>query len=508
MQDVTAIEARLFALKRQAALDTARSNFANFVLWVDRTYTMKWYHRILANALERVARGTLRRLMVNMPPRHGKSQLVSRLFPAYLLGRNPHQKVICASYNAELASLMNRDVQRVIDSPNYQEVYPATKLSTHNARSVSGKALRNSDMFEIVEHSGSYRGVGVGGGVTGMGGEKIILDDVVKSEEEARSPTYRQKTWDWYTNTLLTRQQYGACVVLCMTRWHEDDLAGRILQRAIEDPKADQWEVINYPAIREDDSNPDDPRQIGEALWPELYDLEYLERMRASMGDAGFVGLYQQRPAVVGGAIFKSHRWCFYYRGNEPPPVLARTEDGSMVACYQERLPATFDKQWQSWDMTFKDSKTSDFVVGQVHAKLGARGYLLDQVRARMDFPRTLDAVAELSNKWPKTRKKLIEDKANGPAVMQTAKLKIPGMDAVNPEGGKEARANAIAPFQEAQNLFLPHPNEQPWIRGFLSECEAFPRGKFDDQVDCYTQGINWGFGGRRVGKIRVSSGW
>jgi predicted phage terminase large subunit-like protein len=503
--DLAALQHRLHELKRQSALDFARASFGNFVLWASPGYSMQWYHRLLAQKLEDVARGRLKRLIVNCPPRHGKSELVSRNFPAYLLGLNPDMRVMSASYNAALASNMNRDVQRIIDSPAYQDVFPATRLATHNARSVSGKALRNSDQFEVVGHRGGYRSAGVGGTLTGAGFDIGIVDDPHKDEAEARSPTIRQKIWEWWTNTFLTRQQSGAAIVLVMTRWHADDLVGRILQKAAEDPKADQWDVVCLPAIREDDSNPHDPRQIGEALWPELYGLEMLEKMRASMGEMGFAGLYQQRPTIAGGSIFREHRWCFWHTSSqEPSPVLMRDAEGALVACQQERLPQKFDRVIQSWDMTFTDTAQADFVVGQVIGKLGARAYLLDQVRGRMDFPRTLEALQELSAKWPAARAKLIEAKANGPAVIAAAKREVPGLIAINPDGSKEARAHAVAPLQEAQNLYLPHPSEAPWVRKLLEECATFPKGKNDDQVDALTQGLNWLYGRKRFGTVRV----
>lgn len=440
-------------------------------------------------------------------PTHN-SELVSRLLPAYALGVNPNLRIISAGYNADLAAGMNRDVQRIIDAPSYAEVFPTTKLATHNARSVSGKALRNADAFEVVDHHGIYRSTGIGGGVTGKGFDIGIIDDPHKDEAEARSPTIRQKIWDWFTNTFMTRKQFGAAVVIPMTRWHTDDLVGRILQRAAEDPKADQWEQICLPAIREDDTHADDPRQIGEALWPEMYPLDDLERQRASMGEVGFAGLYQQRPSVAGGTILKEDRWAFWYRAAiEPPPVLARDENGSLVQCQQERLPAKFDREFQSWDMAFKDTTSADYVVGQVWARLLARLYLLDQVRGRMDFGRTLEALAELSRRWPRARKKLIEDKANGPAVISMARLTIEGLDPVNPDGGKEARAHAASPMQQAGNIFLPHPSEAPWVRAFIQECSQFPKGKFDDQVDAFSQAVNWSYGRRRVRKISVVEG-
>lgn len=507
--EIADLEAKLLDLKRQQAIDMAKSHFANFIRWVRPDYSMKWYHRRVAEVCNRVAWEHSKRIILNMPPRHGKSEEVSRLFPAYYLGVNPNMNIIATSYNAELASMINRDVQRIIDSEVYRKLFPETTLALMNSRAVAGRALRNSDVFEIVNYSGSYRSSGVGGSVTGMGGGCILIDDPVKNEEEARSPIFRQKVWDWYTNTLLTRQQAGASILVVMTRWHEDDLVGRLLQRAAEDPKADQWEVICFRAIREQEENDDDPRQVGEALWPEEYPIEFLEKMRASMGEAGFIGLFQQRPTMTGAGVFPESRWCYWYRGSvEPPPVVVRDPDGSLFQCHQERLPEEFDFQYQSWDMSFKDLQTSDWVVGQVHAKKAARDYFLDQVRGRFDFPATLKQLARLTESWPRSRAKLIEDKANGPAVVSSAKDSIPGLLAINPEGGKEARANAISYLQEAGNLFIPHPTEAPWVRAFVQECSQFPKGKYDDQVDAYTQAVNWAFNKKRKkrwGKVRVA---
>lgn len=433
-------------------------------------------------------------------PTHN-SELISRKFPAYYLGLNSDKSIIATSYNAELASMMNRDVQRVIDSDRYRELFPDTTLAFMNSRAVAGRALRNSDIFEIVDHAGSYRSAGVGGSVMGLGGDCILIDDPVKNEEEARSAVYRQKIWEWYTNTLLTRQQAGASVLLIMTRWHEDDLVGRLLQRAAEDPTADQWEVICYRAIREEEQHRDDPRHVGDALWPEEYPLKYLQKMRSSMGEANFAGLYQQRPSLGGKAALPEWRWCFWYSGKEPSPITVRDDEGNLVSCHQERLPTEFDLQIQSWDMAFKDLKTSDWVVGGVHAKKGARAFFLDQIRGRFDFPRTVKEVLNMSNRHPRTRAKLIEDKANGPAVISTLKTSVPGLLPINPEGGKEARVNALSYLHEAGNLFIPHPTEAPWVRGFMQECSQFPKGRYDDQIDSYSQAINWLFNSKRKKK-------
>ena len=258
------------------------------------------HHVILCNALDRFARGECRRLMVFMPPRHGKSQLVSKHLPAYLLGRNPDCSVIACSYGADLASRMNRDVQRIMDGLEYSHLFPESSLNGKNARASQLSYIRNSDLFEIVGRKGSYRSAGVGGGITGLGFDFGIIDDPIKNREESDSPVTREAIWEWYTSTFYTRRSSRASILLTMTRWNEDDLAGRLLKLAEEDPKADQWEVIKFPAVCEDPPGPGDWRQPGEALWPERFPVQELEKTKAaSLYD--WHGLYQQNPRPEGG---------------------------------------------------------------------------------------------------------------------------------------------------------------------------------------------------------------
>lgn len=279
-----------------ARRELARRHMADFVLYVDKRYQMNWHHRLLCEYLDRFVKKEIRRLMVFMPPRHGKSELVSRKLPAFIFGRNPDTNVIGTSYSADLAQRMNRDVQRIIDSQAYSKLFPKTTLYGKNVRTVTGHALRNSDIFEIVGHRGSYRGAGVGGGITGMGGDYIIIDDPIKNREEANSSTYREKLWQWYTSTLYTRQEQQGSILVTLTRWHEDDLAGRLLELAKRDPEADQWEILLLPAIAEKNRHPMDPRQEGEALWPGKYPIAELMKIKATVGIYDWTSMYGQRP--------------------------------------------------------------------------------------------------------------------------------------------------------------------------------------------------------------------
>ena len=355
-------------------------------------------------------------------------------------------------------------MQRLIDSPEYEQLFPNSRLFGKNIRSTArGSYLRNSDIFEIVNHRGVYRSAGVGGGITGMGGEYIIIDDPVKNREEADSATYREKVYNWYTSTLYTRLEKDGCILLTLTRWHEDDLAGKLL-KASEDG-ADQWTILELPAICEEPIKPYDIRREGEALWKWKYDEAALSKMKATVGSRDWAALYQQHPTPGEGGTFKREWWNYY-----------------------KVLPSGLYDYVQSWDCTFKDAQSSDYVVGQVWARKGSSRYLLDQVRGRMSFTETIRAVRSLSAKWPQAVRKLIEDKANGTAVIDVLRKELPGLVPVEPEGGKIVRANAVTAVVEAGNVFLPDPSIAPWVHDFVEEHALFPNGSNDDQVDAQSQ--------------------
>ena len=307
-----------------------------------------------------------------------------------------------------------------------------------------------------------------------MGADFAIIDDPVKNFQEACSETSRNAIWEWYTSVLYTRLSPNARILIIMTRWHEDDLVGRLINRQ-EDEYGDRWRVISFPALAEEgrgDRHKEDLRQEGEALWQGRFDIDRLTRIKVAVGSYNWSGLYQQRPSPAEGAIFLRHWWRQY---NENP----------------QQLGYGMEEIIQSWDLTFKDSKGTDYVVRQVWGKRGADCYLLDQVRARMDFPATLKAVRALRAKWPQARKILIEDAANGPAVIATLKREIPGLIAVRPEGGKVARAHAVTGLIEAGNVYIPSSETCAWVGDYIEECSAFPNGANDDMVDAMTQALN-----------------
>lgn len=399
-------------------------------------------------------------------PTHN-SELASRRFPAYALGRYPDLSIISASYSADLSSRMNRDVQRIMDDPVYHEIFPETRLSGKNIRTVaSGNYLRNSDIFEIVGHQGVYRSAGVGGGLTGMGASICILDDVIKDRASADSPTVLQNVWDWYTSTLYTRLAPGGGIILMNTRWGTRDLSGRLLEAEAQGD-GDRWRVINFPAIAESDEK---HRKAGEALHPERYPVDQLLKIKSAVGSRDWASLYQQHPYPDGGTIFRSE-W------------LQKTWTPGT-------LPERFDQVLQSWDLSFKGLDTSDYAVGQVWGRAGADYYLLDQVRGRWAFTESVAQVRALSEKWPLAMLKLIEDAANGPAVIDMLKHEIPGIVPVKPDGSKTARAHAVTPVFESGNVIIPDRSVAPWIDEWKAEMEAFPSGAHDDCCDACSQAL------------------
>lgn len=460
---------RLPTLK-QIEQEKARRHLLDFTKYTFPDYEINWHHEVIAQYLEEWAFGDIDRLMLFVPPRYGKSELASRRLPAWIFGRDPDAEMITTSYSADLASSMNRDVQRIIDTPEYHAAFPGTTLSRseHKPTTFAGHFLRNNDIFEIVNREGVYKSAGVGGPITGRGFKYGIIDDPYKNRQDAESKTKRDNVYDWYTSTFYTRKEKGAKILLILTRWHEDDLAGRLLKLAKEDPNADQWEVISFPAIAEGKLHVTDERKEGEPLWKEKFSLKDLYRTKASIGTYEWSALYQQRPSPAGGSIFKRN-WFNYY-----------TE-----------APSSFDAVYQSWDATFKEGESSDFVVGQVWGVKGANKYLLDQTRARMSFPDTIRAIRAMSAKWRQANEILIEDKANGPAIISTLKNEIPGIIPINPEGGKIVRAQAVTATVEAGNVYLPDPSVAPWIKDFIEEAASFPNGSNDDQVDGMTQFLN-----------------
>jgi predicted phage terminase large subunit-like protein len=392
-------------------------------------------------------------IMVSMPPQHGKSMHITETFPSYFLGHFPDEGVIEVSYNegfAEKFGSRNKDKVEQYGKELFGiELSGDSKSKSEWSVTKDGKKTRGGMMSR-----------GIMSGVTGSSwGDCIIIDDPIKNREEANSETIRKKHWEEWQDSLSTRIHPGAIVILIMTRWHEDDLAGRLLNP--EHAKPLPWNVINLPLEAEEydvlGRNP------GEPLWPERYGHDFIEIRKAY--PSSFNALYQGRPTSQEGNILKREWWQYY-----------------------DTLP-DINSMLLSVDASFKDEEDSDYVVVQTWGRYGPNVYMVDQVRARMNFPATIQTIRNMMKKHPKALIKLIEDKANGSAIIQTLQMEVPGIIAVNPEGGKVARVNAVSAFIEAGNVYLPRNAE--WVHDFVEECASFPNGTHDDQVDGMSQALH-----------------
>lgn len=310
----------------------------------------------------------------------------------------------------------------------------------------------------------------------------LIIDDPIKDRAQADSDVYRENVWDWWTDAASSRLAPGAPVILILTRWHHDDLAGRLLERDAEAG----WEVLNIPAQADYDPSKGETDVLGRA--PGEYMLSargrtqaQWEQRKATAGSRSWEALYQGNPTPGTGDILKSAWWQTW----DAAPYLER-DDGARI------IPDLTDVELvQSWDMTFKGTSTSDFVVGQVWMRRGNRVWLLDQVRGRWSFTETVRQVRALTARWPQAIRKLVEDKANGPAVITSLQSQLGGFVPVEPEGSKSSRAEAISPVVEAGQVLLPPVETHPWVGEFVDEAASFPAGKHDDQVDAATQAIH-----------------
>jgi predicted phage terminase large subunit-like protein len=422
-----------------------------------------WHIDAIAEHLEAVKRGQIRNLLITIPPRHTKSTIVSVMWPSWEWIDHPAQRWLFASYAESLSIRDNVRSRRLIQSPWYQE---------HWGDRYQFAGDQNEKRKMETDRGGHRIAVGTGGSATGEGGDRLVIDDP-HNVAEIESAVVRKGTLDWFDQVWSTRANdpKTTAKVIIMQRSHCDDLAGHVLEQG-------GWEHLCIPAEYEGESRKtvigwSDPRTAeGELLWPERFGSEEIAEAKRTLGSFAYAGQYEQRPVPATGGVWK-RQWFRFYRRAE--------------------LPERFDIVVASWDCAFKDVKTSDFVAGQLWGRKRADFYLLDQIHARLDFPATLAAIRSLKtrSRYP-VNAVLVEDKANGSAVLAVLRREIPGMIAVNPEGGKEGRAAAVAPMIEAGNVLLPMPDEQPWTEDTLLEFVSFPAAKHDDRVDATSQALLW----------------
>ena len=414
-------------------------------------YRAAAHHRALASALERVERGECKRLMVFMPPRHGKSELVSVRFPAWYLGRHPDKRFIGTSYAARLAERFSGQARNQFNDERWP--YTATLATDTQSKA----------MWDLAGNRGGYIAAGVGGPITGQGGHMIVIDDPVKNREEADSETVRDSVWDWYQSTLYTRLEEDGAIILVMTRWHEDDLAGRLLNEAQQG--GDQWEVIELPALD----------AAGEALWPEKYDRARLEQIRATIGSRNWTALYQQRPTLEEGAMFK-RQW-FTGTADEPHIV--------------DETP--WNLRWvRYWDLA-ASTKTSADYTASASVAIDGDGvlWIRDLIRGRWEWPDAKRIMRENMLGEVRNTSHVVEEALHGIAALQELR-RDPALHGIPLYGyrvdrDKVQRAMAWASRAEAGKVRLVRGE---WVNAFLDEVCSFPLATHDDQVDAVSGAV------------------
>lgn len=415
------------------------------------------------------------RLIISLPPQEGKTARVTQTGTLWALQRNPELRAGIVSYSQALAEGFSRSIR------NWTTTHDGTDGTLDLGLRIAqdyGAARR----WQLDGHRGGVVAVGIGGGLTGRPLDALCIDDPYADRSQADSAYYRERVWDWWQSVGSTRLAPGAPVICILTRWHEDDIVGRLL--AAED--GHRWRVINIPALADHDpaKGQTDPlgREPGEWLISARgrTDAEW-EEIRLQVGTRTFTALYQGRPSPDSGNVWQRPWWRRYYS-----PLWSQHPDVPDAYVVDE-----YDEIIMSWDMAFKDTKSSDFVVGQVWVRRGANVYLVDQIRKRLTFTETVAAFQALHRRWAQATTKLVEDKANGTAVIDTLKRKIPGIIAVTPTESKYARANAVAPVIEAGNVFLPE-NEIALFdaEALIDEAASFPLDAHDDQVDATSQAL------------------
>ena len=466
----------------------AARSYINFVqiAWDEiepaRHFVNSWHVGAICEHLEAVIRGDITRLLINVPPNTSKSMTCSVMLMPWAWTQRPELKSINACYSHQIARRDSLRARNLIRSHWYQarwgkkyQIRPSTV-----AEDSGNKYSTDKGGFRMVTTINST--------VTGEHADIQMIDDPIKPQDASGTKSITKSVLDdiltWWSDTMSTRlvDYRKSARVIMMQRLHENDLAGAMLEEGGYEhlclPMEFEPERKCFTSIGFEDPRTD----YNELLVPERFDAEAVKILKEELGPRAAQSQLQQDPVALSGNIFKRDSVKFY-----------------------SSEPNHFDVMIQSWDCTFKETGGS-YVVGQVWGKVGARFYLLDQVRDRWSFSQTCKQLQALSAKWPNARRKLVEAKANGIAVVDHLENTITGLELVEPKGGKEARANAIEPYWTAGNIFLPHPKIAPWIVGYIDEHVKFPAGKNDDQVDATTQAVSH-LGQSHITKLRAALG-
>ena len=430
----------------------AQGDFLEFVKEVWPAFIEGKHHRVMADAFNRIAEGELKRLIINMPPRHTKSEFASHLFPAWYLGRFPDRKVIQTAHTAELAVGFGRKVRNLVGSKDYERIFTGVSLSADSK--AAGRWNTNKQ--------GDYFAIGVGGAVTGKGADILIVDDPHSEQEAAQNdPSVYDKTYEWYTSGPRQRLQPGGAICLVMTRWSKKDLTGSILKASIERGGSDEWEIIELPAIL----------PSGKPLWPGFWPLEQLEALKAELPVGKWTAQYQQDPTSEEGAIIKREWWKEWTK-KDPP-------DCEFVI--------------QSWDTAFLAKETADYSACTTwgvfyNEDREANIILLDALQERLEFPDLKIRAYEMYKEY-KPDAFIVEAKAAGsPLIFELRRIGIP-VSEYSPGRGRDkiARVNAVSDLFHSGHVWAP---KKRWAEEVIEEFAAFPTGDHDDLVDSSTQAL------------------
>jgi len=426
-----------------------QSNFMSFVKHVWPEFIEGTHHKMIAEKFDKISRGELKRLIVNMPPRHTKSEFSSFLLPAWMIGRNPKLKIIQSTHNTELAVRFGRKAKTLMDSPEYKQIFDTRLREDSQA---AGK-------WET-QQGGEYYAAGVGSAITGRGADLLIIDDP-HSEQDALNPGALEKAYEWYTSGPRQRLQPGGTIVLVMTRWSTKDLTGELL-KASSEPKADQWDVIEFPAIM----------PSGEPCWPEFWELDALEGVKASLPGNKWNSQWMQNPTSDQGALIKREWW--------------KEWEGEIPALHHVI---------QSYDTAFMKKQTADYSaittwgVFYPDEDSGPQLMLVDALKGRYEFPELRRIAMEQYGYWqPDTV--IVESKASGlPLTYELRKMGIPVINFTPSKGNdKHSRVNSVSPLFESGRIWAP--TQMQFAQEVIEECAAFPYGDHDDLVDSMTQAV------------------
>jgi predicted phage terminase large subunit-like protein len=449
--DMRTLEAQLIRLEKLKDRELAQNKFIKFVDKVWPTFISGAHHKRMAEAFERVARGECKRLIINMPPRHTKSEFASYLLPAWFLGRFPHKKVIQTSHTAELAVGFGRKVRNLVDTEVYRDIFPDLSLSTDSKAAGRWNTSKSGDYFAI----------GVGGAVTGKGADLLIIDDPHSEQEAAMAavnPDVYDKVYEWYTSGPRQRLQPGGAIVIVMTRWAQRDLTGQVLKSAAQ-RSGEDWEVIEFPAIL----------PSGNPLWPQFWSIEELTALKEELPNAKWQAQYQQNPVGNESAIIKRDWWKWWEEDNAPE-------------C---------EYILQAWDTAFEKTQRADYSAGTTwgvftNYKDNTKNLiLLNTYKKRVEFPDLKrDVLREYQDYEPDTL--IIEKKASGaPLIYDLRAMGIPVSEYTPSKGqDKIARLNSVADMIASGKVWVPRTR---WAEELVDEIAAFPSGEHDDLVDSTT---------------------